>query len=270
MKVLVATLILIIAGLATHAAETLPNWASAGKQTKAFHGYACYDLKVDGLTCKVVAPKEAATGKPWIWRARFWGHEPQTDKALLAAGFHVFYCEVGNLFGSPEAVARWDKAYAYVTETHGLSKKPALEGMSRGGLIIFNWAAANPDKVACIYGDAPVCDIRSWPGPKGGNTWAACKKAHGLTEETAKTFSGNPIDNVAPIAKAKIPVLAVCGAADTVVPMSENIEVFAKRLRELGGSIEIISKPGVGHHPHSLKDPKVIVDFVLKHTGQAK
>ena len=29
------------------------------------------------------------------------------------------------------------------------------------------------------------------------------------------------------------------------------------------GPIEVIHKPGIGHHPHSLKDPKPIVEFVL-------
>jgi hypothetical protein len=28
----------------------------------------------------------------------------------------------------------------------------------------------------------------------------------------------------------------------------------------------LIVKKGIGHHPHSLKDPKPIVDFILQHT----
>lgn len=43
----------------------------------------------------------------------------------------------------------------------GFNKKVALEGMSRGGLIVYNWAAQNPEKVACIYADAPVMDFKS-------------------------------------------------------------------------------------------------------------
>lgn len=39
--------------------------------------------------------------------------------------------------------------------------------MSRGGLIVYNWAVRNTDKVACIYADAPVMDIKSWPIGKG-------------------------------------------------------------------------------------------------------
>ena len=31
-----------------------------------------------------------------------------------------------------------------------------------------------------------------------------------------------------------------------------------------GGPIEVILKPGADHHPHSLKDPTRIVDFLIK------
>ena len=37
-----------------------------------------------------------------------------------------------------------------------------------------------------------------------------------------------------------------------------------QRYKALGGKIEVILKPGVDHHPHSLKDPQPIVDFLLK------
>jgi len=39
------------------------------------------------------------------------------------------------------------------------------------------------------------------------------------------------------------------------VPVAENTAVLAERYRALGGRIEVILKPGVGHHPHSLEDP---------------
>ena len=112
----------------------------------------------------VVVPDKVAKGKPWIWRARFFGHQPQFDIAMLRKGYHIVYCNVSGLFGAPKAVKRWDNFYKNLCENHGFSKKVILEGMSRGGLIIYNWAAANPDKVAAIYGDAPVMDFKSWPG----------------------------------------------------------------------------------------------------------
>ena len=61
----------------------------------------------------------------------------------------------------------------------------------------------------------------------------------------------------------KLPLLHVCGDADEVVPMVENTSVVQLRYRELGGEIRVISKKGVGHHPHSLKDPGPIVEFVM-------
>jgi alpha-beta hydrolase superfamily lysophospholipase len=69
------------------------------------------------------------------------------------------------------------------------------------------------------------------------------------------------------IAAFKVPILNVVGDADEVVPVSENTDLLEKRLSQLGWQMEIIHKPGVGHHPHSLKDPKPIVDFILKNTG---
>ena len=51
--------------------------------------------------------------------------------------------------------------------------------------------------------------------------------------------------------------------ADDVVPYAENGAKLARRYRELGGVVEVILKPGVGHHPHSLEDPRPIVDFIL-------
>ncbi len=259
-----AAMLILVGTFAVAEDAALPGVKSDWK------GFDRYDFKIDGNKCWIVAPKKAAEGKPWIWRARFWGHEPQTDLALLEKGFHVGYCNAGGLFGSPEAVRRWDAFYKHATGKLGLSKKPALEGMSRGGLIIYNWAAANPDKLACIYGDAPVCDFKSWPGGKGKGRgskgdWQACLKVYGLTEPQAMEFKGNPVDNLKPLADAGIPLLHVVGDADTVVPVEENTAVLERRYKELGGQIEVIHKPGCGHHPHSLKDPAPIVAFVLKH-----
>jgi pimeloyl-ACP methyl ester carboxylesterase len=234
-----------------------------------WHGYVRHDFQVDGRACIVVSPKEVATGRPWVWRARFFGHEPQVDLALLARGYHLVYCDVAGLFGSPRAVAHWNRFYTTLTRDHGLAKKAALEGMSRGGLIVYNWAAANPEKVACIYADAPVCDFKSWPGGKGAGKgsdpdWQECRDCYGLSEDEARAYRGNPIDQLAPLAHAGVPILHVIGAADTVVPPAENTAIVVKRYRKLGGTIDVISKPGIGHHPHSLRNPRPIVAFIVR------
>ena len=232
-----------------------------------WHGYTMYST----AETKVVVPKKIADGKPWVWRARFWGHEPQFDLAMLAKGYHVVYCNVANMFGSPEAVKKWDEFYNYLRFEHLFEDRVILEGMSRGGLIIYNWAVKNPEKVAAIYGDAPVMDFKSWPGGKGSGpgapgAWQTCLKAYGFTEEQALAYKKNPLDNLKTLAKAKIPIIHVVGDMDKVVPVSENTAIAQERYKKMGGTFEVIHKKDVGHHPHSLKDPSPIVDFMLKHT----
>lgn len=237
----------------------------------SFYGFNCADFIFKGRHCKIVQPRKAADGLPWIWRARFWGHEPQTDLALLERGFHLVYCDVSEWYGNKEAVNSWNSFYTLLRQA-GLARKVVLEGMSRGGVYIYNWALANPRKVACIYADAPVLDLKSWPGGKGkskGSTadWKIFKKDYSLTEEQALHFSHSPLDNAAKIAKLHFPMLHVVGDADEVVPVEENTAPFEKIILSNGGNIKVIHKPGVNHHPHSLKDPTPIVDFILLSTG---
>lgn len=238
-----------------------------------WEGYPRLDFVVDGRKCLLVIPHTPARGKPWIWRTEFFGHQPAVDLSLLGKGFHLTYMDVQNMYGAPVALNHMDRLYEHLVQEFGLAPKVVLEGFSRGGLFAFNWAARNPGKVACLYVDAPVCDFKSWPaGWKNGKgsprDWELCKKAYGLaTDEQAKQYPLNPVDNLAPLAKARIPVLSVVGDADDVVPMEENTAVVAQRYRQLGGPITVIIKPGVGHHPHSLKDPAPIVDYILRATS---
>lgn len=235
----------------------------------SFYGYNCYQFNFNGRDAKIVVPKREAMGKPWIWRARFWGHEPQTDIALLERGYHVVYCDVAELYGNAEAISIWNAFYARLQKL-GFAKKAVLEGMSRGGVYVYNWAAANPSKVACVYADNPVLDLKSWPGGKGKgpgskNDWAIFLKDYGYkTEEQAAEFAGSPIDKIKEIVKGKYPMLHVCGDMDEVVPIAENTLPFAEKIKQAGGYISIIHKPEGKHHPHSLPNPQAIVDFILK------
>ena len=219
-----------------------------------------FDMYVDGGN-RVVVPKVVADGKPWVWRARFWGHEPQFDIAMLERGYHVVYCHVGNLLGNAEAVKRWDEFYNYLRFEHLFADRVVLEGMSRGGLIIYNWAAANPDKVAAIYGDAPVMDFKSWPGIN-----EQILARYGFTDQQeAEAYALNPVDNLAALAKAGVPIIHVVGDADEVVPVAENTAIAEARYKAMGGTFKVIHKQGGGHHPHSLQDPTPIVEFVMEH-----
>ena len=62
-----------------------------------WNGYERHDFTYDTRRCIVVVPKNPAGHLPWIWRARFFGHEPQTDLKLLEKGFHLVYMDVADL-----------------------------------------------------------------------------------------------------------------------------------------------------------------------------
>jgi pimeloyl-ACP methyl ester carboxylesterase len=255
------------------AADPLP--AAKGE----WHGFAKHEFTVGGRNATVVSPKTPAPGLPWIWHGEFFGHKPAPDIALLKKGFHIVYLSATDLFGAPEATKAWDALYDRLVITHGFAPKMGLVGLSRGGLYCYHYAIAHPDRVACIYGDAPVCDLKSWPGgkpvwPRGtgkgsAGDWNLVKKIYGWkSNEEGLDWKGNPVDNLAPLAKAKIPLLHVVGDADDVVPVPENTEVIETRYKALGGNIQVIHKPGVGHHPHGLDDPTPIVEFLAKYAGK--
>ena len=256
-----------------HDVDIIKNFPLKPVKEFNFHGYKGYEYDNNGVKYYIVKPHHTAKGNPWIWRARFWGHEPQVDIDLLEQGFHLTYCDVAELFGSPKAVERWDEFYALAVKA-GLNQKAVLEGMSRGGLIIYNWAAKNPKKVACIYGDAPVMDIKSWPLNWGDcldenkRSMSLLLEAYGFANaEEAMAWNKNPLNHARKLAKAKIPMIHVVGDIDEGVPVAENTAIFEREVAKYGHSVHVIHKPNVGHHPHSLNNPEKIVSFILKATG---
>jgi hypothetical protein len=174
--------------------------------------------------CIVVVPKEPAPGKPWSWQGCYWDHEPQTEVELLRRGFHI-------AFITPDPGKQWDAWYAYLTEKHGLSKKPAFIGMSRGGVTEYDWSTVNPEKVSCIYADNPA--IRPDAFMKLGE-----------------------------LAKNDVPLLNICGSFDFL--LEKHTLAIENRYHQLGGRITVMIKEGAAHHPHSLRNPKPIADWIVE------
>ncbi|EOR93541.1 hypothetical protein ADIARSV_3254 [Arcticibacter svalbardensis MN12-7] len=249
----------------------ISNGIKEQKKEKSFYGFKNYEFTFKGRQAQIVEPKNAIKGKPWVWRARFFGNEPQADIALLERGYHLVYCDVAELYGNKEAIQLWDDFYVYLQKL-GLSKKAVLEGYSRGGIYIYAWASLNPKKVSCIYADNAVMDVKSWPGAFGKSKgskkdWEIYKADFGYkTDEQAKTAKDSPMDKVKDIVKGKYPMLHIIADEDEAAPIDENTIPFAKLIKAAGGNITIIHKPGAKHHPHSLANPQPIVDFVLRAT----
>jgi hypothetical protein len=184
---------------------------------------------VDGQRrCIVVVPKAAAAGNPWSWRGCYWDHQPQSEVELLKRGFHIAYIESSVTLRPGK---QWNAWYSFLTEAHGLSSKPAFVGMSRGGEFALTWATANPDKVSCVYADNP-----------GANP---------------QVFS-----RLGDLAGSDVPLLFVCGSIDPL--LGRNALAMENIYQQFGGRVSILIKEGAGHHPHSLREPKPIVDFITR------
>jgi hypothetical protein len=175
--------------------------------------------------CIVVVPKQNAPGNPWSWQACYWDHEPQTEVELLRRGFHI-------AFITPDPGKQWDAWYSYLTEQHGLAKKPAFIGMSKGGVNEYDWTTANPEHVSCIYADNPA--IRPEAFAKLGE-----------------------------LARNDVSLLNICGSLDFL--LQRHTLPIEQRYRQLGGRITVMIKDGTAHHPHSLRNPKPIADWIVEH-----
>jgi sialidase-1 len=179
--------IFLVCGTLLLRAQQTPSHSDTWK------GFERVFIKVGGHEGYYIKPANALPGNPWIWRASFPDWHTDMDSILLTRGMYVAFVSIDNRYGDPYAMQVWDKFYYYLTDTLGLARSVALEGVSRGGLYTLAWAKRNPDKVNFIYGETPVCDIESWPGGKGtgrGDTasWRQFKEVFNFTEEQALKY----------------------------------------------------------------------------------
>ncbi|MHC1767073.1 MAG: hypothetical protein AB9869_22685 [Verrucomicrobiia bacterium] len=130
-------------------------------------------FEVDGRTAFVILPaaENLHTNRPtpWVWYAPTLSGLPEARERwmferFLAAGIAVAGVDVGESYGNPQGRAHFNALYRELVERRGFSRKPVLLPRSRGGLMLYNWAAEHPDSVGGIAGIYPVGDLRSWPG----------------------------------------------------------------------------------------------------------
>ena len=217
----------------------------------------------------VIKPENEATGGNWVWRAEFLGAFDYADKALLEKGWYIVYYKVSDMYGCPYAIELMKKFHNFIVEKYKLNPKAAIFGFSRGGLYSVNYSLKHPQDIGVIYLDAPVLDIKSWPGglmtgTGGEKEWEECKECYELTEETVSDFKRSPVDRLDELLETRIPLILVAGDSDTVVPYKENGKILEEKYKNSSVPFEVYIKPGCEHHPHSLENPAPIVSFIEK------
>ena len=240
---------------------TLPGWAAEPLL-----------LPVAGTTLSLQVPAHPASGRPWLWVGEFAGHLKSLEQGLLARGWHVAYVKASNRFGSPQAMAIWEEAYAELHGRRGLAVRPALLGISRGGLYVNAWARRHPDKVSVLYLDNGVCDVRSWPGGfplraqgKGSpKDWKLVLAEFGFPDEaTALAHAVRPAEGLAGAIAAGVTLISVHGTSDRVVPYEDNAALLVELWRARGGRVHVFPKEGGDHHPHGLPEIGPLLELLV-------
>ena len=250
----------------------------AWSKTDTWHGFARQQLLFEGREAWIVKPAQPLDGKPWIWKAYFPDWHADMDSILLSRGFHLAYLETNNMFGSPVAIQIWNRFHAWM-QSNGFAEKVALEGISRGGLYVYNWAKRNPLKVSCIYAEAPVCNTSSWPGGKGKSKgspqdWQLLMKHMNMTDSQLVADYDDPIDDLEKLAAAKVPILHSIGLQDKIVPNEENSFLLIDKYIRMGGIATVMpmtkgEQQLEGHH-FVIENPEKIADFVFKNSYPVK
>ncbi|HVX50495.1 MAG TPA: SGNH/GDSL hydrolase family protein [Chitinophagaceae bacterium] len=259
--------------LAPRAQQIIPQ--PAGK----WKGFLQTNFTVNGYHAYYVSPASPLPGKPWIWRTSFPGWHTDMDSILLTKGMYVVYLSIDNQYGSPAAMQVYDMLYNYLTTVQGFAFKCAMEGVSRGGLYEYAWAKRNPDKVTALYAEAPVCDIKSWPGgklksPGDSALWVQLKQVYGFTEAQAMAYGDNPIDHLEGLAAFKVPVYHITGFDDRLAPSAENTTPLLRNYVALGGPAYIYPVTAgpqqlQGHH-FPIEHPGVWAGMILQNSYPVK
>ena len=80
----------------------------------------------------------------------------------------------------------------------------------------------------------------------------------------------NPIERLEPLARAGVPLFAIHGAIDKLVPLDANSGALKKRYDGLGGKMQLIVAPGQDHNMwEGFFQCQELVDFILSAANAA-
>lgn len=246
---------------------------SAEQTVSDWQGYRKTSFTLQDHPAFIVEPRIAAPGRPWVWRTSFPDFHAEVDLELLHNGWHVAYIDCVDMLGSDPALDLMDQFYDELRAKWELGPKPALEGVSRGGLHAYRYAARHPQRIACIYADTPVMDLKSWPGkqPQAAQQWKDALKYYGFPSDAeALAYKGNPLDLLSAIARAKLPLRHVISLNDKIVPPEENTLEASRRLNALGWEMDVVrvqaGTPESGGHHFPLPEVFASARFIMAHT----
>jgi Prolyl oligopeptidase family len=253
--------------------------ATADEPKPSRHPYSngeLVKLTIEGRKAYLVQPIRAIDPSPrWVWVTPGYLALPDDRGAIehrmyvdrfLAAGLHIAGIDVGATCGSPRGADVYQKFYDHLTTNEKLSRKARTLGQSNGGLISYAWAFRHPDLIERIGGIYPATDFRSWPGLDKVLTYPEPALRFGLSLEelTRRVAEFNPIDNLAPLAKAGVKIFHIHGDKDVVVPMGANSQIIIEEYHRLGGDARLEIITGLGHGGKPFYNSESLAKFLIE------
>lgn len=223
---------------------------------------------VAGATAFVILPENKKEGPmPWVWYAPTLPGLPAAEETwmfrqFLDAGIAIAGIDAGESMGNKNGRKLYSALYAELVSKRKYSTHPVLLARSRGGLMLYNWAAEHPQQVGAIAGIYPVCDLTSYPGLEK----AAIAYGWSTKKMKRKLAANNPVTRVKPLAKAGVPVLHLHGDVDELVPLAKNSGAIADAYKKYGGRMTLLVQEGQGHNMWpGFFQSQALVDFVISH-----
>ena len=226
-----------------------------------WYGFTRHHFEFENCKAWIVEPKYPAGDGRWswctVWPEAFVKRVGIVD--LLDHGFYHVHIDAFAFRASPEGVALMGRFHDFLVSM-GLSAKANLIGMSWGGFFSLRYAGTFPERIAAIYLDAPLCNAADPASPDSERSQSIYDN-YKMTFEELSTSKLNPINNVAPLVTARIPLMAAVGETDQSVNNDTNFNILEKRIIELGGTISTTRRNYWGHHPHGFDETEPLLAF---------
>ena len=235
-------------------------------------GFKRHKFQFQGCDAWIAEPHVTAGDGRWSW-CMVWPEAfvPRVGiVSLLEHGFYHVHIDTFATRANKEGI-RIMREFHDMLVGMGLSPKANLIAMSWGGYFSLRYSEENPDRIAAIYLDAPVCNAADTHPSAADRLELICQQWNmGVDEIKASIL--NPLNNVKAIADAKIPVFAIISGADDVVIPDLNFGLLEAEFGKLGvpvhtladkdmeqilkgvqpGNVYVLRRRPWAHHPHGL------------------
>lgn len=229
--------------------------------------FTCKTFYFKERESKIIYPSVASNGK-LILKTEYLEAFPNFEIAMLERGYTLCFMSHPTRWAPDSETTVLAEFVRYVAAELNMEPKCIVVGMSCGGLQAARLAQLYPELISVMFLDAPVLNILSMVGlgecrcEATAMFWRELVDTYGFSRSTVINFRKSPIDDMQTLIANNIPIIMLYGNADDVVIYEENGKVLEEYYRANGGDMKVICRSMCGHHPHSLEDPTLIIDFV--------